>query len=681
MFKSTSVLCSLLIGLYCLSSQAQVKEGYFDYFDLFQLQMVDNPQLSPDGNTIVYERHQFDVTKDRQFSNLWSISYDGTNNQPLTSGTARYGNVTWSPNQQKIAYTSNQSGKTQIYVRDLKSGNEGAITYLTETPSRLSWSPDGKYILFSKFVPSSSKASFAKLPQAPQGAEWEKPAVVIDKTLYRFDGAGYAKDGYTHLFIVPSEGGTPRQLTQGDFNYSNASWAPDSQSILYTADTTGKAEVDLNNEQIYELNIVSGTTTKITDERGPHRGPQLSPDGKWIAYTGFKDEFVGYQKANIYVMSRDGSNPHSISDKLPQSASAVKWSADSKALYFRYDEHGNSKIGRIDLNGNYKEIADNLGVATSGRPYGGGSYSVSKNGRFAFAVNSTSRPTNLAVGTVDNPRSIKQLTHLNKEFFKTKKIGAVEEFWVDSSVDDFKIQGWIMTPPEFDASKKYPLILEIHGGPYTNYGSRFSPELQLMASRGYVVLYVNPRGSTSYDEAFTGYINNNYPSEDYNDLMDAVDHVLSKGYIDSQNLFVTGGSGGGLLTAWIVGKTDRFRAAAAAKPVINWYSEVLTADLPSFMTRYWFNKKPWEDPQQYLDFSPISLVGNVKTPTLLMTGMNDYRTPISEIEQYYAALKLREVETVMVRIQGAGHGIVAKPSNLFRKVAYITGWFDQHQLK
>ncbi len=238
-----------------------------------------------------------------------------------------------------------------------------------------------------------------------------------------------------------------------------------------------------------------------------------------------------------------------------------------------------------------------------------------------------------------------------------------------------------MTPPEFDASKKYPLILEIHGGPYTNYGSRFSPELQLMASRGYVVLYVNPRGSTSYDEAFTGYINNNYPSEDYNDLMDAVDHVLSKGYIDSQNLFVTGGSGGGLLTAWIVGKTDRFRAAAAAKPVINWYSEVLTADLPSFMTRYWFNKKPWEDPQQYLDFSPISLVGNVKTPTLLMTGMNDYRTPISEIEQYYAALKLREVETVMVRIQGAGHGIVAKPSNLFRKVAYITGWFDQHQLK
>lgn len=368
MFKSTSVLCSLLIGLYCLSSQAQVKEGYFDYFDLFQLQMVDNPQLSPDGNTIVYERHQFDVTKDRQFSNLWSISYDGTNNQPLTSGTARYGNVTWSPNQQKIAYTSNQSGKTQIYVRDLKSGNEGAITYLTETPSRLSWSPDGKYILFSKFVPSSSKASFAKLPQTPQGAEWEKPAVVIDKTLYRFDGAGYAKDGYTHLFIVPSEGGTPRQLTQGDFNYSNASWAPDSQSILYTADTTGKAEVDLNNEQIYELNIVSGTTTKITDERGPHRGPQLSPDGKWIAYTGFKDEFVGYQKANIYVMSRDGSNPHSISDKLPQSASAVKWSADSKALYFRYDEHGNSKIGRIDLNGNYKEIADNLGVATSGRP-------------------------------------------------------------------------------------------------------------------------------------------------------------------------------------------------------------------------------------------------------------------------------------------------------------------------
>jgi acylaminoacyl-peptidase len=268
---------------------------------------------------------------------------------------------------------------------------------------------------------------------------------------------------------------------------------------------------------------------------------------------------------------------------------------------------------------------------------------------------------------------------VNADLFNHKKVGAVEEIWYESSFDGRKVQGWICKPPDFDPNKKYPLLLEIHGGPFTNYGSRFSTEVQLYAAAGYVVLYTNPRGSTSYGEEFANLIHHNYPGEDYDDLISGVDAVIEKGYIDEDQLYVTGGSGGGVLSAWIIGKTDRFRAAVVAKPVINWSSFVLHADGPAFFSKYWFSGFPWETPEQYWKRSPLSLVGNVKTPTMLLTGEQDYRTPISESEQYYTALKLNKVDAAMVRIQDSGHGIANKPSNLMNKVAYVLGWFEKHQ--
>ncbi len=669
----------LLFFSVTISTHAQVDESHFDYMDLFDLQMVGNPQISPDGNTIIYERHQFDVMTDRRFVNLWKISFSGEEHQPLTSGTQYYGGVKWSPDGKRIAYTSTEEGSNQIFVRWMNSGAVSSITNLTESPRNIKWSPDGTQLLFSKFVPSNTSVSFGDMPRAPKGAKWEKPAKVITKAVYRRDGGGYVKDGYTHLFVISAEGGAPRQLTHGDFNHGSASWAPDGKHIIFTADRSGNAELDPNNEQIFEMNIENGKLTQITSKRGPHSGPVISPNGKLIAYTGYKDEFVGYQQSELYVMNRDGSNIRTLSDDLDYDFSSLTWTKDSKALFVRYDEEGNSKVGHINLKGRFVTVAQNLGSPSSGRPYGGGSYSVANNGRFAFSEVSTTRPAELSIGHFPTRMANHTITDLNGEFFKSKKVGNVEEFWVDSSVDDFKTQGWIITPPDFDPNKKYPLILEIHGGPYSNYGSRFSPELQFMASRGYVVVYTNPRGSTSYGKEFAAYINNNYPSEDHNDLMDAVDYVIKQGYVDEQNLFITGGSGGGVLTSWAIGKTDRFNAAVVAKPVINWYSFVLTADGSPFFSKYWFSKMPWEDPDQYLEHSPLSLVGNVKTPAMVLTGEQDYRTPMSESEQYYAALKLQGIDAVLVRIQGAGHGIAAKPSNLFRKVSNIIGWFDKYK--
>lgn len=677
----TLLRISLLSLFLVLSSQigAQVDENHFDYMDLFDLQMVSNPQISPDGSTIIYERHQFDVMKDKRLVNLWQISSDGSNHYPITSGTGYYGNITWSPKGDKFAYTSNNEGSTQLYVYWLASKTATAITNFTESPNNISWSPDGTQLLFSKFVPETSKAINPRIPSLPSGAKWENAADVIDKVVYRRDGGGYVQEGYRHLFVISAEGGTVRQLTSGNHQFGSPSWAPDSKHILYTVNKSEGAELDPNNEQIFEQSLATGDVEQLTNSRGPYYSPHYSPDGKYVAYTGYKDKFLGYQLTQLYVMNRKGQETKMLSEDFPLDISSITWAKDSKSIYFRYDKEGNSKVGQIDLKGNSRLIAENLGAASIGRPYGGGTYSVSNKGLVAYSHVTTSTPAELAVVSSKSNAVSKQLTTLNANLLKSKKIGGVEEFWVDSSVDNFKVQGWILTPPDFDASKTYPLILEIHGGPYTNYGSRFSPELQFMASRGFVVVYTNPRGSTSYGEDFAAYINHNYPSEDYNDLMDATDYVLKQGYVDKDNLFITGGSGGGVLTAWTIGKTNRFQAAVVAKPVINWYSFVLTADNSPFFSKYWFKNKPWESPEDYLKFSPISLVGNVTTPTMLLTGQQDYRTPMSETEQYYAALKLQGIDAMMVRIAGSGHGIAGKPSNLFRKVGYITEWFNTYK--
>jgi acylaminoacyl-peptidase len=319
-----------------------------------------------------------------------------------------------------------------------------------------------------------------------------------------------------------------------------------------------------------------------------------------------------------------------------------------------------------------------VGGTTLGRPYASGAFSVGPGGVLAFTQTSATRPAELAVVTpgMSQPH---RLSSLNEGLLGDRALAPAEEIWYPSSHDGRKVQGWILKPPGFDPKKKYPLILEIHGGPFADYGERFAGELQLYAAAGYVVFYANPRGSTGYGEEFGNLIHHAYPGNDYDDLMSGVDAVIGRGYVDAGNLFVTGGSGGGVLTCWIVGKTGRFRAAVAGYPVINWYSFVLTADVSPFFTRYWFPGMPWEQPEHYLKRSPLSLVGRVTTPTMLMTGEEDYRTPISEAEQFYKALKLRKVEAALVRVPGAGHNVSARPSHFIAKAAYVLKWFDTHR--
>lgn len=663
-----------ILGI-CLTVLAQ-KSDKFQPIDVFDLEYVSNPQISPDGKLIIYERNYFDIQNDRKYSNLWIINADGSENRPLTTGNHRDFNANWSADQQTIFYQSDADGKTQIYKMWLDKGNIAKISNTQRSQGGMVLSPDGNWIAFSMFVPASGK-TFAQMPAKPDGAKWSDPPVYIDDLVYRRDGSGYSKPGHSQLFMLSTDGGSPIQLTSSEHHFGGRlTWSLDSKTLYFSGNMREDAEYQPRNTELYMLNIATGSIDAPTDRFGPDGSPAISPDGKTIAYLGFDDKMQGYQVDRLYTYDIATKTTKLISGDFDNDIYDHYWAGDGKGLYFLYDETGNTKIGHITLAGKVTKKADNIGGTSLGRPYNSGNFSVSDNGVLAYTHATPSEPADLAL--IDTKLQMKRLTNLNQDVFHNKKLGKVEEIWYESSFDKQKIQGWIITPPDFDPNKKYPLLLEIHGGPFANYGDRFSAELQLFAAAGYVVLYTNPRGSTSYGEKFGNLIHHDYPNHDYDDLMSGVDAVIEKEYIDESRLYVTGGSGGGVLTAWIVGNTDRFRAAVVVKPVINWYSFVLTADMSSFFVDYWFPGKPWDHLEHYMKRSPISLVGNVTTPTMVMTGEEDFRTPISETEQYYKALKLQKVETAMVRIPGASHGIAARPSNLIAKTVYILKWFETY---
>lgn len=648
--------------------------------DVFQLEYADDAQISPDGSRIVYVRVSHDIMTDRARRNLWMVNADGTNNRPLLSGIRSFSSPRWSPDGTRIAYVSAAEGSPQLYVRWLDSGQTALLTNLTEPPDAITWSPDGKSIAFTQLVPAN-KPPLAAPPAKPDGATWAPPVKVIDRVTYRADGAGYLESGFDHIFIVSAEGGTPRQLTEGDFfDGGPLSFTPDGKHIVFSANRGADWERDPQNSEIFSVEVATQKLTRLTRRQGPDNSPAVSPDGRKIAYLGFDDQYLGYQVTHLYVMDFDGSNAREVSGGFDRDVENPRWAANGRAIYFSYDERGVKKLGVTTLDGKIRTLAEGLGGTDLGRPYTSGGYSVARNGRAAFSHNTPARPADVGTAASGSPQRV--ITALNDDSLGNKTLGAVRELDWKSSKDQRAVQGWVINPPDFDAAKKYPLILEIHGGPFAAYGPNYATELQLYAAAGYIVLYANPRGSTSYGAEFGNLIHHAYPGDDYDDLMSGVDALIAEGNVDANNLFVTGGSGGGVLTAWIVGKTDRFRAAVVAKPVINWSSFVLTSDANNFFYKYWFGALPWEKPEEYWRRSPLSLVGNVKTPTMLITGEADYRTPIEESEQYYQALKLRKVDTLMVRIPEASHGgMVARPSNLIAKVDNILAWFGRYRQK
>ncbi len=641
--------------------------------DLFGLTIAADPQISPDGKTIVYVRRTGDVMTDTIQSSLWLIDVASGRQTPFaTNGSS----PRWSPDGARIAYAARDGEGSQLFVRWLSGSTSARVTSFPGDPQALAWSPDGTKLAYIATV-AGEGTKLGTQPPKPEGAKWAEPLTIIDRVNYRNDGPGYVKPGYDHLFVVGADGGAARQLTYGKFDDGGPlSWTPDGRSIVFAAIRGPAADRQVMNSDVIAVDAASGTMRTLTTRDGPDAQPRVSPDGAKIAWLGFDDKRRSYENTQLYVGDRDAASPRSLTATLDRAIEDAVWSADGRSLYASYDDHGQRHVARIGVDGRVTPLIDNVAGGGLDRPYTGGEFSVSKGGTIAYTGGDASAPADVWVLAGGKPR---RLTTLNAVLTGSKALAQVRKIAV-TAPDGRPIDAWLATPPGRVAGQRMPLILEIHGGPNAAYGPGFATDMQLYAAAGYAVLWTNPRGSTSYGAEFANLIDKTYPAADYDDLIASVDAAIKDGTADPDNLFVTGGSGGGLLTAWIVGKTDRFKAAATQKPVINWISEALTMDNTLFTSRYWFTKLPWEDPMSYWNRSPLSLVGNVKTPTLVVVGGDDYRTPVSESEQYYAALQIRGVPTALVKVPGASHGgLAARPSQSAAKASAIIAWFDRYR--
>lgn len=648
----------------------------FDAMDVFELEWASNPQVSPDGTTVVYVRRGFDVMRDATSSSLWQVSADGTDHRPLTTTSGRSASPRWSPDGDRVAFISSEGDSSQIHIHWVHSQQTAVISQVQQSPSDLSWSPDGKWLAFTMPVKKPSKP-IAKQRKVPDGAIWAKAPVTVTTTRYQYDGRGIVEPSYRHVFVIPADGGVARQLTQGDFNhYGQLAWSPDSRAIFFSADRAEDWELRSDEADIFSVSVAEGILRQITQYPGTERSPALSPNGKTLAFNYTESRPLAFTPERIALVDLSTNAMRVLTDTLDGDASNIRWSDSGKAIFFTFDERGERYIRKITLDKKVTDVASKLGGTSIGRPYLSGSFHMS-NGVIAFTKGGPDRPSDVAIVSDKKTRVI---TALNDDLLDYRSLGQVREIVYRSSFDGQEIQGWYITPPNFDPTKKYPLILEIHGGPHLAYGPHFSAELQLMAAAGYIVFYDNHRGSLSYGEDFALLLQYKYAStEDFADHMSGIDALIERGMVDEQNLFITGGSAGGIAAAYAIGLTDRFNAAVAAKPVINWISKTLTADSMVGQIYRQFPGPPWEHLDHYWKRSPLSLVGNVITPTLLITGEEDRRTPISETEQFYQALRLQGVDSAMVRLPDTSHGIASRPSRLITKVDHILAWFERYQ--
>jgi len=639
---------------------------------------VSDPEISPDGKQIVFTRRWVDKMNDKFESALYIMNADGSRQRFLVKGSGAH----WSPDGTRIAYMAEGAPKgNQLYIRWMDA--EGAVTQITrleDSPTSLTWSPDSKSIAFMNLVPQKESWNI-KLPARPEGAKWTADPTIVERLRYRADRQGMLPNGFRHIFVVSADGGVPRQLTSGNFNdgtaggfgaQSGLSWTPDAKEIVFSGLRMEDADYHPKEGYIYSVSTDSGVVRQLTTKKGQNQSAVVSPNGRYIAYTGHDFVMQAWRDSDLYVMNIDGSNPRQIAPKLDRTPTGLMWNANSSGLYFNVSESGTRNLYYASLDSEVRKVTNGTHMLTVS--------SSTKSGQAVGVLNKSTKPGDIVAFDLAHPQQPKQLTNVNDDLLRGIKLGEVEEFNY-TSLDNMKIQGWIVKPPDFDPKKKYPMILSIHGGPAGMYDVGFSFEYQDHAANGYVVVYTNPRGSTGYGTDFGNAINYDYPGKDFEDLMKGVDEVIGRQYIDERNLFVYGCSGGGVLTSWAVGHTDRFAAASANCPVTDWLSFAGIVDAQPNYYSLFFKNPPWEDPTEYLKHSSVMYAGKVKTPTMLMTGVLDMRTPMPQTEEFYQALKLRGVPTAMVRMNGEYHGTGSIPSNFMRTQLYLRYWFERYQKK
>ena len=680
--------------------------------DLFKFMWAADPQISPNGSQVAFVRVNVNEDKDRYETQIFIVPSDGsTPPRPLTSGRNDR-SPRWSPNGREIAFVrtpepvDGKSKPAQIYLISMDGGEARALTDAPKGASSPVWSPDGRTIAFvgTPDTSSAAKADSAKKAADSTQKKHVSDVRVITRAQYRWNGGGYTDPtAHNHIWTVPASftatGAlqTPRQITFGEFDEGEPVWSPDGLRLYFTSNRRLEPYYETGGAELYSVTASGGAILKVAGIDGSIGTIALSPDGKRIAFTGEANAkpVRFYDQPDLFITdAAPGSRPRNLtasydfdvesgigSDQHPPRAGnggGIIWSRDARSVVVVTTENGRANLMRFSTSDGKVDsvtMGDHEVV----------SYTASADGSKIITLIST--PVNIGdlfVVDANTPRSApRQITHINDGLFSSLELSVPEEFWY-KSFDGRRIQGWILKPPHFDRSRKYPLILEIHGGPNTAYGYSFTHEFLWMAAKGYVVVYTNPRGSTSYGQDFANIIQFHYPGDDYKDLMTGVDEVLKRGYVDSTRMGVTGGSGGGVLTNWTITQTHRFAAAVSQRSIADWSGWWYTADFTLFNPT-WFPAAPWEDPKNYAEHSAITYVANVTTPLMLIEGESDMRTPpVNGGEAMFRALKYLHKPTVMVRFPEETHELSrsGKPWHRVERLRHIVGWFDkylQHQ--
>ncbi len=700
-------LLLVLITVTCCFVPAQAQKRKITEKDLFNFVWIADPQVAPDGSRVAFVRVTVNSRKDGYDTAIWTVSTSTGESRQMTAGP-RDGQPRWSPDGKYLCFvrapeTNGRVEPAQLFMLSMEGGEAFQFTSLPRGAGGPQWSPDGKMIAFGNGATAEEIAKAAPRPSPAPGAspspsaspEHESDVRVITRAAYRNNDAGYLDFKHPgHIWVVaaPKTGDqkvTPKQLTNSRFSDGNVTWAKDSSRIYFISDHRDEPYYEFGQTDIYSIPVAGGEPAKLTSFDMGAGAFTVSPDGRQIAFYASTNQPVrSYTEPDLWVMDlTQDAKPRSLTkdfdfdlgggvggdNTAPRGGGGFPpvWSSDGKTITALVGKQGKAMLGAFDVaTGKEVDVSANNEAIVSFRATPDGS-------KFALLISTPTKIGDLywfdkASGTR------KQLTHVNDELFSKLNLTEPEEIWY-TSFDGKKIQAWVQKPPDFDPHKKYPLILNIHGGPHAAYGWVFDHEFQFMAAKGYVVLYPNPRGSTTYGQEFGNIIQYNYPGDDYKDLMVGVDELIKRGYIDEAKLGVTGGSGGGLLTNWTVGHTNRFAAAVSQRDIASWSDWWYTADFTLFQAT-WFKAAPFEDPEDFKARSPITYINNVKTPMMFILGEADWRTPpYAGGEEFFRALKYKKIPAVMVRFPNESHELSrsGQPWHRIERLQHITGWFDK----